>query len=58
MNKKRSVWFVGSPEGDVFINGRRVEKETMSRISGFVPQEDLVIQTLTVQEHMEFMVKN
>lgn len=28
----------------------------MSRISGFVPQEDLAVEALTVQEHMEFMV--
>lgn len=28
----------------------------MSKISGFVPQEDLAIKSLTVQEHMEFMV--
>lgn len=28
----------------------------MSRISGFVPQQDLAVESLTVQEHMEFMV--
>ena len=28
----------------------------MSRISAFVPQADLAVETLTVQEHMEFMV--
>lgn len=42
--------------GDVFLNGQPVDQEIMARISGFVPQEDLSIETLTVQEHMEFMV--
>lgn len=28
----------------------------MIKISGFVPQYDLAVESLTVQEHMEFMV--
>ncbi|XP_043466847.1 protein scarlet-like isoform X2 [Leptopilina heterotoma] len=43
--------------GDVFLNGEPVDQEIMSRMSGFVPQEDLSIDTLTVQEHMEFMAR-
>ena len=43
--------------GDVFLNGQPADQELMARISGFVPQEDLSVESLTVQEHMEFMVQ-
>lgn len=38
------------------LNGRLAGADLISRISGFVPQEDLSIEDLTVAEHMEFMV--
>lgn len=43
--------------GDVMINGEIVDRELLNNISGFVPQNDLAVESLTVQEHMEFMVK-
>ncbi|XP_011311325.1 protein scarlet [Fopius arisanus] len=47
----------GEATGDVLLNGKPVDAHLMSRISGFVPQEDLSVETLTVQEHMEFMAR-
>lgn len=45
----------GCAEGEILVNGKPVDSTLMSYISGFVPQQDLVIDTLTVKEHMEFM---
>lgn len=42
-------------QGDILINGRRIGP-FMHRISGYVYQDDLFIDTLTVLEHMTFMV--
>lgn len=42
--------------GDILLNGKLFTRELMAKISGFVPQEDLAVKSLTVQEHMEFMV--
>lgn len=42
--------------GYLMLNGRLAGADLISRISGFVPQEDLAIEDLTVAEHMEFMV--
>uniref|UniRef100_A0A034W8J1 Protein scarlet n=1 Tax=Bactrocera dorsalis TaxID=27457 RepID=A0A034W8J1_BACDO len=41
-------------QGDILINGRRIGP-FMHRISGYVYQDDLFIDTLTVLEHMTFM---
>lgn len=38
------------------LNGRLTDGGLIARISGFVSQEDLAIEDLTVTEHMEFMV--
>lgn len=46
----------GHVEGQILLNGCNVDQELMSKISGFVPQKDLSIESLTVQEHLEFMV--
>ncbi|XP_074109640.1 brown isoform X3 [Cotesia typhae] len=43
--------------GDILLNGKLFTRELMAKISGFVPQEDLAVKSLTVQEHMEFMAK-
>lgn len=40
----------------MLLNGEPVDIEIMSRMSGFLPQQDLAVESLTVQEHMEFMV--
>ncbi|XP_076294941.1 brown isoform X2 [Lasioglossum baleicum] len=45
----------GSATGEVLLNGKPIDTEQMIRISGFVPQVDLAVESLTVQEHMEFM---
>lgn len=42
--------------GYLMLNGRLAGADLIARISGFVPQEDLSIDILTVSEHMEFMV--
>jgi len=44
--------------GHVMFNGRPVPRQLMAKLSGFVPQHDLVYNTLNVVEHMEFMVGN
>lgn len=43
-------------QGDILINGRRVGP-FMHRISGYVYQDDLFIGSLTVLEHLNFMVR-
>ncbi|CAH3965837.1 protein scarlet-like isoform X2 [Pieris brassicae] len=43
--------------GYLMLNGRLAGADLIARISGFVPQEDLSIEDLTVAEHMEFMAR-
>uniref|UniRef100_A0A1B6CCH2 ABC transporter domain-containing protein n=1 Tax=Clastoptera arizonana TaxID=38151 RepID=A0A1B6CCH2_9HEMI len=45
----------GELKGEIHLNGRPVDKELMIRISGFVPQQDLMVTCLTVLEHLQFM---
>lgn len=47
---------VGEVRGDVLINGLFVNQSQMKRLSGFVPQFEIAIQSLTVQEHLSFVV--
>lgn len=42
-------------QGDIICNGRRVGP-FMHRMSGFVHQDDLFHGSLTVYEHLSFMV--
>ncbi|XP_067011070.2 protein scarlet isoform X2 [Anabrus simplex] len=42
-------------EGQVLLNGKPVDDKLMTRISGFIPQNDVAINTLTIREHMNFM---
>lgn len=42
--------------GDRYLNGARVNTDTLARISGYVQQDDLFISTLTVREHLRFHV--
>ncbi len=37
-------------------NGVHVTPTMMSALAGYIPQEDLFIGTLTVREHLTFMV--
>lgn len=47
---------LGDVYGQILINGKQVTKQLMTRVSGFVPQQDLTILSLTVLEHMQLMV--
>ncbi|XP_039289944.1 protein scarlet isoform X1 [Nilaparvata lugens] len=42
-------------QGEILLNGKPLDKDLMMRISGFVPQQDLAVDTLTVKEHIQFM---
>ncbi|XP_059609154.1 protein brown [Phlebotomus argentipes] len=41
--------------GRFTINGREIEREEMTSISGFVPQNDSLINQLTIEEHLTFI---
>nr|XP_018905140.1 PREDICTED: protein scarlet-like [Bemisia tabaci] len=47
----------GNVTGEILLNGSSISVELMNKISGFVPQQDLCIETLTVVEHMQLMAK-
>ncbi|XP_063219154.1 protein scarlet-like isoform X2 [Bacillus rossius redtenbacheri] len=47
----------GKISGQVMLNGRVVNQKIMADVSGFVPQLDLMVDTLSVEEHMEFMAQ-
>uniref|UniRef100_A0A8D8SG41 Protein scarlet n=1 Tax=Cacopsylla melanoneura TaxID=428564 RepID=A0A8D8SG41_9HEMI len=47
----------GLVEGEILLNGCLISRKVMSRISGYVPQKDFIIEELTVLEHMQFMAK-
>jgi ABC-type multidrug transport system ATPase subunit len=42
--------------GEVLLCGRPVDGSLLTRISGFVPQQDITVETLTAKEHLQFMV--
>ena len=46
----------GITRGEILVNGHPVDQQFMCRVSGFVPQQDLAVECLTVREHLEFMV--
>lgn len=46
----------GELTGSILFNGQKMSRQFLSSISGFVPQQDLDFDLLTVHEHMEFMV--
>ncbi len=43
--------------GDVQINGKSADWDMVTRNSGYVQQDDLFIGTLTVREHLTFVVR-
>ncbi|XP_046672915.1 protein scarlet-like [Homalodisca vitripennis] len=47
----------GDMYGQILINGNPITKQLMTRISGFVPQQDLTLRSLTVLEHMQLMAR-
>lgn len=42
--------------GERYLNGSKVNTDSLARISGYVQQDDLFIPTLTVREHLVFQV--
>ncbi|XP_031784100.1 protein white [Nasonia vitripennis] len=52
-----SLRIKGKLSGEILLNGEPIDADIMTRISGFVPQQDLAVEALTVQEHMEFMAR-
>ncbi|XP_014279356.1 protein scarlet [Halyomorpha halys] len=47
----------GDVKGKILVNGQVISKEVMMRISGFLPQQDLTFDTLTVYEHLQLMAR-
>lgn len=47
--------FRGPLQGDLMINGNPIDRKTMTKISCFVPQFDITIDSLTPAEHLYFM---
>ncbi len=43
-------------EGEVKLNGNKVDWDKITRYSGYVQQDDLFIGTMTVREHITFIV--
>lgn len=44
-------------EGDIKLNGQIVDWNTISKCSGYVQQDDLFVGTMTVREHLSFLVQ-
>ncbi len=49
-------FYAGIADGEIFLNGRNVTQDQMSRISGYVCQKDQTHENLTVLEHLTFTV--
>lgn len=47
----------GNFSGEIAINGRLVNRDEMTKLSGFVSQYDISIASLTAREHLYFMVR-
>lgn len=47
--------FRGPLQGEITINGISIDRKTMTKISCFVPQFDITIDSLTPTEHLYFM---
>ncbi|XP_052129379.1 protein scarlet-like [Frankliniella occidentalis] len=47
----------GITRGEILVNGHVVDQHFMCQVSGFVPQQDLAVECLTVREHLEFMAR-
>ncbi|PNF40449.1 hypothetical protein B7P43_G16081, partial [Cryptotermes secundus] len=45
----------GTISGEVLLCGRPVDGSLLTRISGFVPQQDITVESLTAKEHLQFM---
>lgn len=47
----------GRVSSDIRFNGKVIDRTKMTKISGFVPQDDIGLDGLTVREHLYFMVR-
>lgn len=47
----------GEYEAEITFNGDAIDRTHMTDISGFVPQNDVYLDGLTVREHIYFMVR-
>lgn len=43
-------------QGDIKVDGLLIDESYMRKYSGFMHQDDLFVQTMTVSEHLWFMV--
>lgn len=46
----------GNVSGEIRFNGEIMNRTKMTNLSGFVPQNDVFVEGLTVREHLYFMV--
>lgn len=42
--------------GKIEFNGETLNRKKMAQISGFLPQSDVILEGITVREHLHFMV--
>lgn len=47
----------GKLKGEIRFNGEVMDRLKMTNVSGFVPQNDVFLDGLTVNEHFYFMVR-
>lgn len=47
----------GNLTGEIVVNGVAMERSEMIRISSFLPQFEINVQTFTAYEHLYFMVR-
>lgn len=47
----------GEYESEITFNGEVIDRSQMTTLSGFVPQNDVYLDGLTVKEHIYFMVR-
>lgn len=52
-----SYRFRGPLDGQLLLNGTPIDRKTMTKISCFVPQFDITIDSLTPNEHLYFMAE-
>lgn len=52
-----SCRYRGKLEGQLLLNGTTIDRKTMTKISCFVPQFDVTLDTLTPSEHLHFMAE-
>lgn len=46
----------GNLNADITFDGKTIDRNKMTNISGFVPQSNVLVEGLTVCEHFYFMV--